>query len=513
MRKRAPFPLVFFLFLIPLLPSRGQEASPSPQSLPSAQGTGASTRPIRVHGRHFLDAQDRVILLRGVNLSGDAKVPPFLPSNSATDLDPLVPLGFNVLRLLFMWEAYEPNPGEYNEAYLNHLRMIVRAANERCMHVVLDVHQDGFSRYTAKGAGDGFPAWAVSRRGTISEPDNGPSCKNWPVRMFTDPSVRRSFEDFYRNEQGVRTRFLLMIDRIAEAFATEPAVIGYDLLNEPHGDEETELAPLYEDMAKVIRGRDPDAILFVQGHITTNSGFQTRLPGPPAPGVAYAPHYYNLTTIVFNRWHRSTRPIDKAFEAMLETCQKWNAPLFLGEFGMGAEVKGNTEYIQAVYDRMDAAFASGTQWNYTPNWHPELKDGWNAEDYNILDRKAGFPRSNFEPRPYPRATAGMPVSFSYQPATRQSPVVSLAFTWDHDPGKGQTELFMPESVFGPTPVVEAFPPDVRIERDRDRQLLLVRSDRSVRVLLRAAGFPTQEDAAASDARGRSRAQILATQGQ
>ena len=50
----------------------------------------------------------------------------------------------------------------------------------------------------------------------------------------------------------------------AETFAGSPAVLGYDLLNEPYGDEVAEIAPLYEDIAARIRQHDPSAILFVQ---------------------------------------------------------------------------------------------------------------------------------------------------------------------------------------------------------------------------------------------------------
>jgi endoglycosylceramidase len=460
-----------------------QDLIPLPSSQTPAPG------PIRVQGRHFVDNQGRVVLLRGVNLSGDAKVPPFLPAKGPADLDPLVPFGFNVVRLVFIWEGYEPRRGEYDEGYLAHLRMIAAAAHARGMHVVVDFHQDGFSRYTAKGAGDGFPLWAVSSRGKVSAPDNGPESKNWPVKMFTDPAVRKSFDDFYKDDRGVRSRFLAMVDRVAAAFAGQGGVIGYDLLNEPHGDEVAELAPLYEDMAKVIRARDPDAILFVQGHITTNSGFQTKLPGPPAAGSAYAPHYYNLTTIVMNRWHRSTRPMDKAFEAMVTKAEEWDAPLFLGEFGMGADVAGTTDYMREVYDRMDARLASGAQWNYTPNWDDERKDGWNLEDFNILDRRRGgsSARPNFEPRPYPRATAGVPLAFSYEPPSRRVPVPSLAYSWENDPAKGVTEVFVPEAVFTGSPVIEVFPADVQVWRDPVRQVVFVDSPRPGQVALRVQG--------------------------
>jgi endoglycosylceramidase len=45
-------------------------------------------------------------------------------------------------------------------------------------------------------------------------------------------------------------------------------VIGYDLLNEPFGDEVTEIGPLYEDVAKRIRKHDTKGILFIEPQVS-----------------------------------------------------------------------------------------------------------------------------------------------------------------------------------------------------------------------------------------------------
>ena len=90
-----------------------------------------SLSPLRIAGRHFADQSGRVVILRGLNLTGDAKVPPFLPSAGPRDLDRVASLGMNVVRLLFIWEAYEPLPAQYDENYLASLCTLARDAAAR----------------------------------------------------------------------------------------------------------------------------------------------------------------------------------------------------------------------------------------------------------------------------------------------------------------------------------------------------------------------------------------------
>lgn len=68
-----------------------------------------------------------------------------------------------------------------------------------------------------------------------------------------------------------------------------------------------------------------------------------------------------------------------------------------------------------MYNYFDQNFISGTQWNWHNAWDNTVYDGWNMEDYSIMDNLGNL-RINFVIRPYPRAIAGIPLSFqvSYQ---------------------------------------------------------------------------------------------------
>lgn len=67
-------------------------------------------------------------------------------------------------------------------------------------------------------------------------------------------------------------------------------------------------------------------------------------------------------------------------------------------------------YIDMFYNALDSNLLSGLQWGWTDGYSPVTKDGWNQEDYSVVDQNLNI-RSNYAIRPYPRATAGIPISF------------------------------------------------------------------------------------------------------
>ena len=142
---------------------------------------------MQIQNNHILDDEGRVLILRGVNLGGDSKIP-FCPPGSEVDPESLntkkeasfvgrpFPLeeaeshfqrlkraGMTFLRLIVTWEAVEhEGPGIYDEAYLAYLRKILLAAEKEGISVFIDPHQDVWSRWTG---GDGAPAWTMEKLG------------------------------------------------------------------------------------------------------------------------------------------------------------------------------------------------------------------------------------------------------------------------------------------------------------------------------------------------------------
>lgn len=245
--------------------------------------------PVTIDATRFRDAQGRHVILRGVNLGGDCKLPAgsekatHMPTDFADHRDVsfvgrpapldeldahlarLVHWGFNSLRLLTSWEAVEhTGPGLYDEAYLDYLTEVCARAGRHGLRVFIDFHQDVWSRMSG---GDGAPGWTWEAAGldftrfhiadaalvmqynydpamggrqpsypTMSWPSNYAAPANgiiWTMFFAGEtfaPTARVGDENI---QTYLQRHYFGAVRAVAERVADMDHVIGFDTLNEP----------------------------------------------------------------------------------------------------------------------------------------------------------------------------------------------------------------------------------------------------------------------------------------
>lgn len=306
--------------------------------------TVADAGVLRSDGGAFVDAGNGTVVLRGFNLSQHHKFPPFRPNTDPALFTRLTAAGINVVRHQFNWEAFEPEPGVHDESYLDHYAGVTERAAAAGLYVIVDIHQDAFSRWTLDGCGEGFPRWAIPAGFAQDESDNGLKCYAWPLRvMWHRARYEQLFNDFYTPGNPARERYLLMLERIAQRLAGQPNVVGYEPINEPLGDGRLLMA-FYADAIEVVRRHDPTAIAFLTPEIFTGLGTEaTTLPIPPFGNVAFAPHYYDPPVYAYLWFGRRYEPVAANNRAV---AQRWNAALLLGEFGAATTRRAPTPHAR-----------------------------------------------------------------------------------------------------------------------------------------------------------------------
>jgi endoglucanase len=216
-----------------------------------------------------------------------------------SDIDSMKSWGFNSVRLPMHYNLFtlpieeEPVPGEntWLEIGFELTDSLVSWCKQNEIYVVLDLH--------AAPGGQGYDA-AIS--------DYNPA----------NPSLWQSQEN--------RDKMVALWKRLAEIYADEDWIAGYDLLNEPNWDlpGNTAMRTLYEEVTDSIRTVDEDHIIFIEGNWWANDF--TGLTPPWDDNLVYSPHkYWSTNTAETMQWVTSMR-------------NEFNVPLYLGESGENSNV-------------------------------------------------------------------------------------------------------------------------------------------------------------------------------
>jgi endoglucanase len=189
---------------------------------------------------------------------------------------------------------------------------------------------------------------------------------------------------FLFESEGSQELTVGLWEALAQRYADEPIVIGYDLLNEPiatHFDREhlnPKLEPLYERIVSAIRRHDKHHIAFLGG-AQWNTNFS--MFGPP---------FEEKLAYTFHRYWQEVEPA--LIQEYLDFRERYDVPLWMGESG-----ENTNAWIAAFRELLEAHDIGWCFWTYkrldTERCVASIArpDGWDA-----IVQFANHPRSTYK---------------------------------------------------------------------------------------------------------------------
>jgi endoglycosylceramidase len=401
--------------------------------------TAAPNPPLSQSGRWITDASGRVVILHGVNMV--YKRPPYHPAAAgfgAADARFLRTEGFNTVRLGVIYAGVEPQPGRYDERYLDRIGDSVRALAQERIFAMLDFHQD---MYNERFQGEGFPDWAVQDDGLPAFPQLG-----FPGNLLFQPATNRAYDHFWANSPGpggvgLQDRYAAAWRHVAARFRNAPYNMGYDLFNEPWPGtgwqlcasnvgcpafDMNKLTPMSQRAYDRIREVDGKRIVWYEPNVIYNNGSETHH-GDLGPRSGMSFHIYCLQEGNTPR-PSPLDPLQAAscelferlpFENAIKQSDETGDTMLLTEFGATDDL----DQIERVEESADRFMTGWQYWHYCSCDDPTTS-GSGGTQAVVNDAAKPPTGSNVRTaklerlaRAYPQAVAGTPRSFDFDRST------------------------------------------------------------------------------------------------
>ena len=432
--------------------------------LTAGSAAAAPQPPFGQAGGYIVDANGRVFISHGVNMV--YKVAPYEPSASGFGEDDAAFLqreGFNTVRLGVIYKAVEPQPGVYDDAYLDNIAQTAELLAKHDIAPLVDFHQD---MYNEKFQGEGWPDWAVIDDGAVNQPQAG-----FPNNYLTNPALNRAFDNFWANtpgpgDVGIGDRYAQAWKHVAARFAGQDGILGYDLLNEPWPGtgwqqcantagcpefDQGRFTDFYKRTLTALRQGDDHHLAFYEPAVTWNFGGGTALPKFDDTKLAMSWHVYCLSPTSGATANACAQSELLPFQNAQKRTESTTHPTLVTEFGATedlADIRRITEYADQ--------FKVGWQyWHYCGCKDPTTQGP--GETQAIVKDPAKPPEgSNVKTeklavlvRPYPQLVAGTPTSwkfdadkkvFDFEYSTTRAGGGTFA-------GRPLTEVFVPKLQF------------------------------------------------------------------
>ncbi len=445
---------------------------------------------------YILDDNNRARFFRGTNFV--QKGWPWYPEVllNETNVARLAELGFNTIRLGFMWTGAQPEAGSYNTTYYGIMKGIVETLAKYDIYAFLDVHQDVMSSYYCLY--DAFPQWAVDQSRApahkfpwpLAAGEDGSACpsdRSWGRNYFSQ-ACSTAFQTLYDPDTTYQKSFLDFWQYTADYFKDLP-ILGYEIINEPWAGDlysdptlllpgkagSKNLLPFYDIVSSKIREIDDKHLIFYEpvtwGMIfngdVIGSGFN-HTPNSRSDSSVFSFHYYcwwysdpnnDLTRQTCDKLFGP-----KVFEQAIRETKEIGGATMLTEWGQGCNYD-NENYndkeneCNVIMDLGDQWFVSWTDWYFG--------ERLNQPSFPLTENA----RKLFG-RIHARSIAGKPIQMKFDVESRS---FDLCFEVLDEVTSSITELYVPFTIH--------YPNGVTIETSKNLDVVKV-DEVNNRVLLR-----------------------------
>lgn len=348
----------------------------------------------------------QTVILRGFNDDsllqiGSASLPAPL---SATDAALMEAEGFNVVRIPISWSLLEPTPGHFSQTYLEKMEAMVNLCAQHHLYTILDMHTEDFG--VAFG-GSGAPSWL----GVPDIPDLHFPGLTATWQRHLSPAVNAALAYFwlYPNWQKLYWQAWSVL---AQRFAGNSNVAGYDLYNEPHPlpippsiFDTRILWPFYAKGLSEISKVDPNHLFVLEGDLFGD--YPTAVRPLHAADLVYSTHLY-AGALLGGTFKGNSKPLSSELEEGLEEASQVPAPYWAGELGIN---KSQPDSATWARDEIALSNEKRTGWAW---WEWDDRGDWGVKDGN------GPPDMTWLrvlAQPFVRAAPGRLRSMSYDAST------------------------------------------------------------------------------------------------